>query len=170
MADLSSREYAYSALLAEELERVRDGEPFYVFHEYLEDYNEGFWLRDFVERARKFGLDYIGDAQFCRWEGQIPKELQHMLSQRDLDPIEQEETADLLCNRYFHASILCGGDTMQKSVSHSEILEQTYIATALRADSDPFDLSDGVVERFIGTHGQEISLKLRLTRIDNHQK
>ncbi len=65
----SSRNHAAAVLLANELERVRDGAPFYVLHEYLAEINQGFWLRDFVEAARSHGLDYVADAQFCRWEG-----------------------------------------------------------------------------------------------------
>ena len=159
-----SRDYAYAVLLAEELERVRDGKPFYIFHEYLEEFNEGIWLRDFVQRARKNDLDYVCDAQFSQWEGQVPKELKHSLSQAGLDPIEQEETADLLCNRYFHASILCRGNEPGKSLSHPKILEQACIASSLRADSDPFDLTEGVVEVFIGTHSQEITLDASITK------
>lgn len=161
---LPSRDYAFAVLLAEELERVRDGKPFYVFHEYLADFNEGFWLRDFVKRARQNGLNYVGDAQFCRWEGQIPKELRSGLSLRDLDPIEQEETADLLCNRYFHTSILCRDDAPRESGSYREILEQVYIACSLHADSDPFDLTEGVVELFIGAHDQKITLDVSITK------
>lgn len=161
---LPSRDYAYAALLADELQRVRDGQAFYVFHEYLEEFNEGFWLRDFVERARKNDLNYVCDAQFSQWEGQIPKELRLTLSLRDLEPIEQEETADLLCNRYFHASILCRDDAPREPRSHQEILEQVYIACSLRADPDPFDLTEGVVELFIDDHGQEITLDSSITK------
>jgi ubiquinone/menaquinone biosynthesis C-methylase UbiE/methyltransferase-like protein len=169
---MPSRDYAYAVLIAEELERVRDGKPFYVYHEYLEEFNQGFWLRDFIERARQNNLNYVCDAQFSQWEGQVPKELRHSLSQAGLDPIEQEETADLLCNRYFHASILCPGDGMGdvpgdapgESVSHPKILEQVSIASSLGADSDPFDLTEGVVELFIGSHGQEITLDVSIIK------
>ena len=161
---MPSRDYAYAVLLAEELERVRDGKPFYVFHEYLEEFNEGVWLRDFVQRARQNDLNYVCDAQFSQWEGQVPKELKHSLSQAGLDPIEQEETADLLCNRYFHASILCRSDVPGESMSHPKILEQVSIASSLRADSDPFDLTEGVVELLIGTHGQEIILDVSIIK------
>jgi len=108
--------------------------------------------------------DYVGDAQFCRWEGQIPKELRNSLSRRDLDRVEQEEAADLLCNRYFHESILCRDDAPRGNVSHRDILEQVHIATALCAQSDPFDLSDGIVEQFIGIHGQEVALDAAITK------
>ena len=161
---MPSRDYAYAVLLAEELERVRDGKPFYIFHEYLEEFNEGFWLRDFVQRARQNDLNYVCDAQFSQWEGQIPKELRSTLSQCDLDPIEQEETADLLCNRYFHASILCRDDAPRELRSHQQLLEDVYIASSLGAESDPFDLTDGVVELFIGVQGQEITLDVSITK------
>ncbi len=165
---MPSRDYAYAVLLTEELERVRDGKPFYIFHEYLEEYNEGFWLRDFVEHARQDDLDYVCDAQFSQWEGQVPKELKHSLSQAGLDPVEQEETADLLCNRYFHASILCrgdvSGDVPGESMSHPTLFEQVSIASSLSADSDPFDLTEGVVELFIGSHGQEITLDASIVK------
>lgn len=161
---LPSRDYAYAALLADELQRVRDGKPFYVFHEYLEEFNEGFWLRDFVEHARQNDLNYVCDAQFSQWEGQIPKELRLTLSQAGLDPIEQEETADLLCNRYFHASILCRSDAPREPRSHQEMFEHVYIASSLCAESDPFDLTEGVVELFIGAHDQEITLDVSITK------
>jgi len=148
--DLPSQDYAHAVLLAEELERVRDGKPFYVFHEYLAEVNEGFWLRDFVEDARRHALDYVCGAQFCRWEGHVPSELRAALAQRDLDYVEQEEAADLLGDRYFRASILCRGDARRSDTTHQEILEEVYIATSLGAVSDPFDLREGVVEQFEG--------------------
>lgn len=169
LEDLPSRDYAHAVLLAEELERVRDGKPFYVFHEYLADVNEGFWLRDFVGRAHQHGLDYVADAQFCRWEGHVPAELKNALAKRDLDPIEQEEAADLLGNRYFRASILCRSDASHATTSHRELLDEAHIATALCAESDPFDLQEGVTERFegqgfIGGGKPEVTLKASITK------
>jgi ubiquinone/menaquinone biosynthesis C-methylase UbiE/methyltransferase-like protein len=169
LEDLPSRDYAHAVLLAEELERVRDGRPSYVFHEYLTEVNEGFWFRDFVERAQRYDLDYVADAQFCRWEGHVPAELKDALARRDLDPIEQEETADLLGDRYFRASILCRSDAPRASISQQELLEEIHIATSLSAESDPFDLTEGVVERFAGTgftpnNEPEVTLNASITK------
>jgi methyltransferase-like protein/ubiquinone/menaquinone biosynthesis C-methylase UbiE len=164
LEDLPSRDYAFAVLLAEELKRVRNGKPFYVFHEYLAEVNEGFWLRDFVERARRNGLDYVADAQSCRWEGHVPGDLKSALAKRDLDPIEQEEAADLLCNRYFRASILCRADAPRSSTLHRELLEELHIATCLRAESDPFDLREGEGERFFRPGGPEITLDASITK------
>ncbi len=164
LKDLPYPDYASSVLLAKELERVRDGKPFYVLHEYLAEVNDGFWLGDFVERAREHGLDYVTDAQFCRWEGYVPKELQAALAKRNLDPIEQEETADLLCDRYFRASILCREDAPRILTSHEDLLEQVHIATSLHAQADPFNLIDGVAEWFLGTGGTRITLEASITK------
>ena len=169
LEDLPSRDYAHAVLLAEELERVRDGKPFYVFHEYLAEVNEGFWLRDVVEGARRHSLDYVADAQFCRWEGHVPAELKAALARRNLDPIEQEEAADLLGNRYFRASMLCRADAPRASTSHQELIDALYFATSLSAESDPFDLTEGVVERFsgqgfAGTQAPEVALNASITK------
>lgn len=169
LEDLPSRDYAHAVLLAEELERVRDGKPFYVFHEYLTEVNEGFWLRDFVERARRHGLDYVADAQFGRWEGHVPEELRAILAEWDLDLTEQEEAADLLGDRSFRASILCRAEAPRASTSPQELLEAVHIATALRAESDPFDLAEGVVERFngqglISKKAPEVTLNASITK------
>jgi SAM-dependent methyltransferase len=164
LEDLPSRDYASAILLAEELERVRSAKPGYVFHEYLADVNDGFWLGEFVGRARRHGLDYVCDAHFGRWEGHVPQPLKTVLARRDLDLIEQEEAADLLCHRYFRASILCRADAPRGSVSRTDLLERANVATSLSAMADPFDLTDGVVERFHGAGGVEATIGASITK------
>ena len=94
----------------------------------------------------------------------MPNELMESLSRRGLDTIEQEEMADLLCNRYFHASILCRDDAPREFLSHQDIFEQVYLATSLSSSSDPFDLAEGIVETFIGNHRQEVILDSAITK------
>ena len=164
LEDMPSREYASAVLLADELERVRNGAPFYVLHEYLAEVNDGFWLGDFVRAARRHGLEYVCDAQFCRWEGRVSPELRARVARRSADQVEQEEMADLLGDRYFHASVLCRADAERTPVSRDELWEQVHIATSLGALSDQFDLAEGVVERFTGTNGVEITLSAAITK------
>jgi len=164
ISDLPSRDYAHAILLTEELERVKSASPGYLFHEYLTEVNEGFWLCDFVNDARKYSLDYVCDAQFSRWEGYVPPALQSTLKQRNLDPIQQEETADLLCHRSFHASILCRSDALPCNAPNLAILEHLFIASSLASQSDPFDLTGGVVENFVGTSDTDITLDTSITK------
>ncbi|MEC4678763.1 MAG: methyltransferase regulatory domain-containing protein [Nitrospirota bacterium] len=164
LADLPARDYAHAVLLAEELERVKSASPGYLFHEYLTEVNEGFWLCDFVNDARKYSLDYVCDAQCSRFEGYVPPALRSTLKQRNLDPIQQEEMADLLCHRSFHASILCGSDAPPRKASDLAILEHLFIASSLASQSDPFDLTGEVVEHFVGTSNTDITLDTSITK------
>lgn len=162
--DMPSAGFASTVVLADELARVRDGDPGYVFHEYLTDTNDGFWLTDFVERARQYGLGYVVDAQFCRWEGYVPPELRRTVARRNLDPIEAEETVDLLGHRYFRASILCRSDVPRPQASHSELLEHVHVAASLRSQSESLDLTEGLVEHFVGTADSDVTLECSISK------
>jgi methyltransferase-like protein len=164
LKDLPYPDCAASVVLSEELQRVCNGKPFYVLHEYLAEANDGFWLRDFVERARQHDLDYVCDAQFCRWEGHVPSDLRACLAKRGLDIIEQEETADLLCDRYFRASILYRQGPERTRMSHRELLEQVHIASSLAAHSDPVELRRAKRQTFLGTGGPEVILEEPITK------
>ena len=164
LEDLPPSGFASAVVLADELARVRSGRPFYVFHEYLAETNDGFWLSDFVERARHHELAYVVDAQVCRWEGYVPPELKKPIAERNLDPLEEEETVDLLGHRYFRASILCRSDVARTSAWRQELIEDVHIATSLRLQSESLDLAEGVDERFIGTVGSDIVLDSSITK------
>jgi methyltransferase-like protein len=164
LEDMPSRDYAAAVLLAKELERVRDSSLCYVYHEYLAEVNEGFWLRDFVEGSRRHGLEYVADAQFCRWEGNVSGELQAALARRSLDGIEREETADLLGDRYFRASILCRANVKRAPTPQAEVLEEVHLATSLTAECGPLDLSDGVIENFVSNGGPQVTLSASVTK------
>jgi methyltransferase-like protein len=164
LEDIPPSGFASTIVLADELARVRDGKPGYVFHEYLSETNDGFWLTDFVERARQNGLAYVVDAQFCRWEGFVPPELRKTVAKRSLDPIEAEETVDLLGHRYFRASILSKSDVPHVRTSPTELLQHVYIAASLRPQSESFDLTEGTVEHFAGTGGSDVTLEYSISK------
>jgi SAM-dependent methyltransferase len=158
LEDIPTAKFASTVVLAAELERVRDGQPSYVFHEYLTDTNDGFWLRDFVERARDHGLAYVVDAHSYRWEGYVPPEIRKAVAARNLDAVDEQETVDLLGHRYFRASILACADAPRTATSHHELIEQVHLAAPMRAQSPSVDLDEGAVEQFVGHGGSEITL------------
>jgi len=145
LEDLPASRFASTMVLGDELARVRDGQPWYVFHEYLTETNCGFWLRDFVEEARQSGLSYVVDAHFCRWEGYVPVELKKAVAKRRLDPIDEAETIDLMGHRYFHASILARPGYSRASVEHDELIAQAYFASSLQPQSETLSLDDGSI-------------------------
>jgi SAM-dependent methyltransferase len=162
LAALPPRTYASSALLSEELERVQGSDPSYVFHEYLAETNEGFWLRDVVDWARAAGLAYIGDAQHCRPEGQMRNG--PPFGKRPPQSVEDEEFFDVVVHRYFHASIFSPDKAARNRIACDALIREARIATGLRAHSDPFDLAEGSSETFASAGGVEITLDSSITK------
>lgn len=93
-----------------EIDRIRDAHPSYLFHEYLETYNEPVLFRDFVNAAAGKGLDYVCDIELrMQFPSFLGDHVDSLLDQID-DPIEQWQQIDFLVNRNFHQSLLCHAD------------------------------------------------------------
>ncbi|MEW8681846.1 MAG: methyltransferase regulatory domain-containing protein [Candidatus Thiodiazotropha endolucinida] len=56
-AGLGGSEQALLYYLKDEIERIRNAHPSYLYHEYMETYNEPVLLTDFISEANKHGLD-----------------------------------------------------------------------------------------------------------------
>jgi SAM-dependent methyltransferase len=164
LEDLPSPPFASAAVLADELMRVRRSEPHYVQHEYLADTNDGFWLSEFVEDANRNDLDYLVDAQFCKWEGYVSPDLRQKIHGRGFDRVEEEETLDLIGHRYFRASILCRSSAEDRRWQERDLSHGFHIAASLRVECDPLDLTEGVMQRFANTAGSEILLDSAITK------
>ena len=164
IADLPSSEFSYQSLLAGELERVVEEQKYYIQHEYLSAHNDGFWLREVVERAARFNLSYIADAQFCRPEGQSSPELVESLRERSVSGLQFEETVDLLCNRQFRESIFSLNNAPKADITHSALLETLHAATKFEFPGDALVLDDGVPQEVIGPREREVSLDSSLAK------
>ncbi|PUB83695.1 MAG: hypothetical protein DBP02_10560 [gamma proteobacterium symbiont of Ctena orbiculata] len=106
-AGLGGSEQALLYYLKDEIERIRNAHPSYLYHEYLETYNEPVLLTDFINEANKHGLDYIVDIVLeMQFPGYLGEEAERFLNMID-DPIERLQQADFLLNRSFHQSLLC---------------------------------------------------------------
>jgi hypothetical protein len=75
-----------------------------------------------------------------------------------LDPVDEEETVDLLGHRYFRASILAHTDAANTRATHDDLIEQSHIAASIRPQSELVNLDDGVIECYVGRAESEITL------------
>lgn len=93
-AGLGGSEVAHIYYLKDEIERIRNSHPSYLYHEYLETYNEPMLLTDFISEANDHGLDYICDiALEMQFPDHLGEEAEQVLSLIN-DPIEQLQQAD----------------------------------------------------------------------------
>ncbi len=93
--------------LREEIDNIRGKHPSYLYHEYLEDYNEPLLLQEFIAGAKRCGLDYLCDIDLAiQLPGYLGEQAEQVLSMVD-DPLERLQQVDFLLNRKFHQSLLC---------------------------------------------------------------
>lgn len=96
--------------LREEIRRIRKAPPSYLFHEYLETFNQPILFSDFVTRAQKHGLDYVGDTELhTLFPSTLGDAVEEALADID-DGIEQEQYLDFVRNRNFRQTLLCRDD------------------------------------------------------------
>jgi hypothetical protein len=101
-----SEKEAYSKLLADEADILSRCGDSYLFHEHLEEVNEPLYFHEFIARADKAGLGYLGDTEFrSMLTENFDAETSALL--RGVPLVEQEQYMDFLRNRTFRASVLC---------------------------------------------------------------
>ena len=75
VASLTVGEHPYSQLMVNEFRFVCENHVSYVAHEYLAADNHPYWRSEFLALARRYGLEYVADADFCYSSGRIPEDL-----------------------------------------------------------------------------------------------
>lgn len=102
---------AYAKLLKSELELLSQQSDSYLFHEHLEAHNVPLYFYQFVERANRANLQYLGDTLLSSmWVGNFPGEVTETLNRVAPDLYRQEQYSDFIRNRTFRQSLLCHND------------------------------------------------------------
>jgi methyltransferase-like protein/trans-aconitate methyltransferase len=156
----------YARLLKSEIDRVLASEDGYVAHEHLGENNEPVYFHEFVERAAKHGLQYVGDSLLHTMFGSIlGAEVEARLMPLVHDAVSVEQHIDLVQNRAFRMSLLCHADIPLVRRLGPECLEGLYVAGRFRRASaetqpgseDHFFTPDGAV---IGTSSPVVKAAL----------
>ena len=93
---------SWQPMLEDEIGQSLEGDASWFFHDDLAPINDAFYVRDFVDRARRHGFQFLGDAQ--------PHTLFDSRASFDWvkgDVIEREQYFDFLCLRPFRQTLLC---------------------------------------------------------------
>lgn len=160
---LGDSEANNAVYLRYEIARIREAHPSYLFHEYLETFNDPVLFRDFVDSAAAHGLDYVCDIdlmmQFPAYLGDAAEAL---LSQIE-DPFERWQQMDFLLNRNFHQSLLC-----RREARPSREPDPGRMRTfAWLADVKPprkLDLRRAKAQNFTAANGEKRSVEHPLTK------
>ena len=87
----------YSLLLSREADALSKQPDGYLYHEHLEDCNEPLYFHQFVGRARRHGLAYLGDTDIrVMTPSNFPSDVSEVLRELAPDQIEAEQYMDFL--------------------------------------------------------------------------
>ena len=111
----SSTEDPFPAMLRQNLDLIRRQTDSYLLHDHLEEINDPVYFYQFVQRAGKQGLQYLGESDFATMlTNMYPKEVTETLQRVAKDIVRMEQYMDFLRNRTFRQTLLCKSDLALK--------------------------------------------------------
>jgi methyltransferase-like protein/2-polyprenyl-3-methyl-5-hydroxy-6-metoxy-1,4-benzoquinol methylase len=141
----------------EQFEMWRD-DPAYLLHDYFERSNEPLYFRDFMKRAFRQGLRYLGDAEPSMNEiDNLGPEVAGRLRALAAGMLEEEQYFDFLINRAFRRTLLCRDSVTPDRVLRLERMRVLHAASAAKPVSAKPDLKAGVAEGFENERGKSFS-------------
>lgn len=130
---------AEGALLAAELEGLRDKPDAYLLHEYLVPQSRAFYLREVVELAGQAGLRWLGDVAPTGLPPGVLRATRQALRALSGDPLVIEQLADIVGFRQFRASLLVPAHArLDPAPDLAALLAEGHLA-APPVDAEPGD-------------------------------
>jgi len=110
---------SFQPMIDEETRRLLALDDGWLLHDDLAPVNDSFYVRDFVARAARHSLQYLGDAQpHLMFDNRIS------LDWVGGDLIEREQYFDFLCLRPFRPTLLCGGEVRLERPASPERMDR----------------------------------------------
>jgi SAM-dependent methyltransferase len=164
IATVPERESAYKEYLTAIGDVARNPDRKYYFaHEYLEDENHPFYVRDFIERAAAHGLQYLADADQIDVElDNMPEAPSKLLEGLAEGRTQRLQVLDFAVNRKFRQTLLCHDDAVLGAEPDLRAFSDMHVASLLNVDAEagapaPDIAGDGVV-CFSDRHGRTIEV------------
>jgi len=133
---LQADQSAYATALRDEAARLRQQPDFYIFHDHLEAVNQPFYFHEFMERATRHGLRYLGEAEIkAMLTHDLAPNASAMLARLAPDLLQREQFLDFLRNQTFRQTLLVRQDVaLHRSLSPDRLFGM-HVAT--RATAHP---------------------------------
>lgn len=127
----------YRAVLQQEQQHIQQFPDSYLYHDYLEKYNDPCYFYQFMERAAAHDLQYLSDAELSKVIPQeFPEEVQKTLGKLSSDVLELEQYMDFLRCRPFRRTILCRKNLSIKREFDAANIKKFYISSSLVPNND----------------------------------
>lgn len=151
------RDGSWAKVLKDEADLIRPEGDYYVFHEHLEPENHPVYFTDFMEHAKRHGLQYLGEAELHTSLSVYPPDVQKVLRDLSADLIELEQYLDFLKNRTFRRTLLVRDDTPLSRMPGPGVVESLLAAGLAKPVSERPEVNSDKVEEFVNDAGSTVS-------------
>lgn len=155
----------YGNTLRVEADYLRKQPDYYILHDHLEEVNEPLYFYQFMERAARHGLGYLGEADFGTMLGSefAPGVLQ-TLGRVAPDVLRREQFMDFLRARTFRETLLVReGIPLTRKLSPLRVMS-LRVASKARPVRENVDHRSNAIEEFRTPEGKGMSTPSRITK------
>lgn len=154
----------WSGLLQGELARILKLSDELLLHDDLSDLNEPIYFHEFIARASRHGLKYLGEALFSDMQDHLYRpEVRDMLRQSG-DRIVHEQYLDFLNCRAFRQTLLCREGTPLRLTLGPEDIMRYHVHGRGAPVSTAMDLRSEEPARFKNPAGVVVGMGLPLAK------
>jgi SAM-dependent methyltransferase len=127
----------YGAYLREGLERFANSHPSYLFHEYLEEFNEPFLFSTFMHSVEMHGLQFLSEANPAMMSvDDLGERVVTYIDSLGSDIVAREQCIDVFRNRMFRETLLCGSSHELKRDLKASVFASLHFVSDLRESGD----------------------------------
>jgi SAM-dependent methyltransferase len=139
-----------SVALREELAALQSRSAPSLFHDDLAEVNQPVYVREFVEQARRHGLEYVAEAEFkaVQYGGLSRETIQMLRLVAGGDKIREQQYLDFLKCRRFRQTLLCHREAPVLDAPDPGRAVKLRAASPLQPVSDSPDLDSDAEEEF----------------------
>lgn len=118
---------SWQPMLDDEIGQSLAGNDGWLYHDDLGPVNDAFHVRDFVARAERHSLQYLGDAQ-----PHLMFDSRASLDWVGGDLLEREQYFDFLCLRPFRQTLLCASEVRLERPAVAERMDRFWFSSPAR--------------------------------------
>ncbi len=145
---------AYGVMLRTEAEDMRRKPDYYVLHDFLEGVNQPLHFHEFIERAARHRLRYLGEANFEQmFPNDVTPENRQTLMRVAPDLLKREQFMDFIRNRTFRQTLLVHEDvSLERKVSPLRVMDLRAAGRAVPVN-ESIDIRSNTPEEFRSPEG-----------------
>ncbi len=155
----------YALQLRLEVEELRRQPDSYLYHDFLEPFNQPIYFHQFAERAASHQLQYLGESELATM---LPTNFSPAVAEtlRKIAPdlVRTEQFMDFLRNRQFRQTLLVHADVPLNRNINAHVLEELEIASIAQPVSAPVDERSNEKVEFRLPNGVSMSSATPITK------